>query len=1249
MARLTIHLLGTFHVAVEGVPVTGFESEKARALLAYLAVESDREHRRERLAGLLWSDFLERRARQNLSQALSNIRAVIGDRISGSAAVQTANGRARTPFLEVTHQTIRLNPLAETWVDVEELAGCRRLLPRESSAGDLPWITLTNPIDPKVLERLEQTEALYRGCFLESFSLDGCAEYEEWCLIQRERYDRLVLAGLRVLTAGYVKAGDPGRALTYAWKQLEMDRWREAAHRQVMALLAMTGQRSAALAQYGACCRMLADEIGVEPEPATLALVEKIRSGALGDDSRQRAERGPLHSVGERPRDHPAAAAPAVLRHNLPTQITPCIGREREVAEILRMVTAVSCRLITLAGPGGIGKTRLAVEIANHLIAGKLGPASFPDGVYFVPLAGAASVDAIVPIIARQLGLASSATGGEPARGGSGAGDPLKAQLLAYLHDKGVLLVLDNFEHLMAGTVLITELLQAATGVRLLITSRARLNALSECLYPVTALDVPDPDAAGVTDGELSGAVALFAWSAHRLRPALRLEGEALRDAVAICREVGGMPLGVLLAAAWLTVLAPTEIRRQLTGAREIEGEIGVLSPSLDFLRSEWPDIPERQRSMRRVFEQSWRLLTPGEQSVFGALSIFRGGFTRAAARQVAGAGLHDLRSLVDKSLVICSPDGRYEMHELLRQFAAEKLALDSAGRAVVQAAHADFYAGALAAWYEGMAGPRQQDVVREMDSEIGNARVAWDWIVASGDALGLSRAVDGLCTYYDWRVRWEEGLAACEAAWERLDGLRADREPPYTCALVSATARVAYRLCWFGRRGRSAGAVGASGVAETVAPAAESALMMIEAHRGGHGAAPVCDLPAEEAALWGEMADVLGGRHRPEARRLYQRALALAREAGDRPLESRLLQEAGGLAWHLGELAAAQAAGAASLEICRELGDLHGIADSLQALSSVAMMLGRYDESARLAAQCLEIAEGMSGLLHIASSCQHVALMCMMLGRNEEAIVLFQRCQSTWRDLGRSYPIPYEGEGWAHALTGDYARGRALQEKALEICSRSGGDRARAHTLMTLGYSLMAEGRLTDAVSALRESVKTYRSIGQILELGLALISLGHARILLGQAAVVRPLLTEALSIGVTCGAPAVLRYALVVVALLWAGDGRCAQAAEIYRTGTRSGGPRARVSPWQDRVIREPLAALCPDQDLLDLETGDSPEEILRAVMQAGREVLAELQGAEGMRSRGEGEQGSQGAGQRRRRGAEVRDKSSTRLRPA
>jgi DNA-binding SARP family transcriptional activator len=363
---LSLAFFGGFAINLDGAPVTDFDSSKVRALLAFLAVESARAHRRESLAALLWPGYPDRSARTNLRNALANLRTAIGDR------------EAEPPFLLITRETLQFNRESDHWLDVEVFS---QTLPR---------------VDQVPIERLAEVADFYMGDFFAGFTLEDAVSFDDWISVTGVRLRRQALELLGKLVDRLEAAGDLDRALTYAWKRLEVDRWREEVHRQVMALLAMTGQRSAALAQYGVCRRMLADEIGVDPEPATLALVEKIKSGTLSDDSRQRAESGPLHSVdaGARPRDHPAAATTAALRHNLPAQITPCLGREREVAEILRMVTAGSCCLITLAGPGGIGKTRLALEVADHLIGGRPGPASFPDGVFFVPLAGEASAPA---------------------------------------------------------------------------------------------------------------------------------------------------------------------------------------------------------------------------------------------------------------------------------------------------------------------------------------------------------------------------------------------------------------------------------------------------------------------------------------------------------------------------------------------------------------------------------------------------------------------------------------------------------------------------------------------------------------------------------------------------------------------------------------------------------------------------------------------------------------------------------------
>lgn len=253
MARLAAHLLGPFQVTLDGKPLTGFESDKARALLAYLIVQAERPHRRERLAGLLWPERPEQAARANLRRVLANLRQITGDR------------EALSPFFSITPQTVELDGSGDLWSDVAVFSA---LQPAPLHAG-----LLARP----ALEQAEQAAVLYRGEFLEGFSLAGSVDFEEWMLAIRERYHRLAVLALRRLAAHCERCGEIERALAYAWQQLELDPWQEEAHLVVMRLLALDGQRGAALAQYKTCRRLLNEELGVEPAAETTRLYEHIR------------------------------------------------------------------------------------------------------------------------------------------------------------------------------------------------------------------------------------------------------------------------------------------------------------------------------------------------------------------------------------------------------------------------------------------------------------------------------------------------------------------------------------------------------------------------------------------------------------------------------------------------------------------------------------------------------------------------------------------------------------------------------------------------------------------------------------------------------------------------------------------------------------------------------------------------------------------------------------------------------------
>ncbi|MHB1319642.1 MAG: BTAD domain-containing putative transcriptional regulator, partial [Anaerolineae bacterium] len=628
MAHLSLGVLGPLQVLIDDVPVTALESDKVRALLVYLAVEAHRPHRRESLVGLLWPDCPEQVARHNLRQALLNLRQAIGDHT------------ARPPYLLISRDTIQFNRDSDFTLDLAQFNTILHAAEEDRGRG-----TGDGSIRAA---RLEEMIKLYRGGFLQDFFLEDSAEFEDWVLVQRESLHQHALNACSTLASYYEQHGDFQAARRHASRQLELDPWREEAHCQMMRALALDGQRSAALAQYETCRRVLAEELGVEPSTQTCELYEQVRAGTL-----------------ETKHESPASIPTASI-HNLPVSLTSFHGREQELIELERLIANSECRCISLVGQGGTGKTRLALQAAQQHRADST------HGVAFVPLAAVSSVEGAIPAISGAIHLDFY-----------GPGDP-RVQLLNYLRDKQMLLILDNVEQLLgegppeaAIVGLMLEILQHAPGVKLLVTSREALNLQGEWVFEVGGLAFPRAEQEEHADEY--AAVALFMQRARRASPGLAF-GEADRAGMAdICRLVEGMPLAIELAAAWSRVLSPAEI------AQEIRGSLDILSASVR-------DLPERHRSMRVVFDRSWQRLSAREQQVLSQLSVFRGGFSRQAAEQVAGASLPVLSTLVNRTLLRRTAAGRYELHELVRQYCASHLAADPQAHAAAQKRHFDCF-----------------------------------------------------------------------------------------------------------------------------------------------------------------------------------------------------------------------------------------------------------------------------------------------------------------------------------------------------------------------------------------------------------------------------------------------------------------------------------------------------------------------------------------------------------------------------
>jgi predicted ATPase len=396
---------------------------------------------------------------------------------------------------------------------------------------------------------------------------------------------------------------------------------------------------------------------------------------------------------------------------------TRFVGRETERTEITRLLLDPACRLLTLLGPGGIGKTRLAIETASHV--GQI----FPDGVHLVLLQPLASPDFILSTLANAIGFLGR------------TGADVTDQLLDHLRDKAMLLVLDNYEHLLDGAPIASDILAAAPNVKLLVTSRERLNLREEWIYDVRGLAFPLSETENAI--EHFEAVQLFSHSARRVDQHFQLT-PANQPAVArICRLVEGMPLGIELASAWVRALP----------CQTIAGEI---QQSLDILETPARNVPPRHRTMRAAFEPTWRRLSEAEQHVFMQLSVFRGGFAREAAAYIAGASRQMLAALIDRSLLRRASGDRYDIHELLRQYAEELLRTSPQLHEDMLDRHRAYYMRFLAEREQEIAFlGRPKEAIEKMNRDLENVRRAWRRAVEQGCVEEIARAAEGLWNFY--------------------------------------------------------------------------------------------------------------------------------------------------------------------------------------------------------------------------------------------------------------------------------------------------------------------------------------------------------------------------------------------------------------------------------------------------------------------------------------------------------------------
>jgi predicted ATPase/transcriptional regulator with XRE-family HTH domain len=848
-----------------------------------------------------------------------------------------------------------------------------------------------------------------------------------------------------------------------------------------------------------------------------------------------------------------------VAATSLPSQPTPFIGRLAELAALDSLFANAATHLITITGPGGIGKSRLALAAAERQVAA----GRFRDGAVFVALAPLSAPEHLSATLAEALGfpLASS---------GTQTRTPPE-QILGYLRTKELLVILDNCEHLLDSLrELAVQILDAAPGVRLLTTSRERLNLQGEQLVPL----------GGLSAEAAADAAALFTATAARSRPRFRLSAENQADVARICALVGGMPLAIELAASWIDTLALSEI------AVEITRDLGLLA-------SEAYDLPERHRSMRAVFDATWQRLDEAERDVFARLAVFRGGCTRPAAQAVAGATLRQLHTLVGKSVLRYRPeDERYVIHELLRQYAAERLAADPAHERATREQHAAHYLDAIGQRAADLTGARQREALDAIEADGENVRVAWAWATAHRRLDLLAEALEPLALFYQWRGRFEEGLAACAQASAALAGL------DMPAALLTQARALGWQSAFASALMQIDDAIGL----------AEQGLAILDT-------APLAavDTRAVRAFLLLRHADVAAFRSVDAAAVEARSSLALARALSDpwaigaAGMYVALLLSLGG------HEADALEAFAECVGVLRGLGDRILRAQALAGLSKAARYSGRYHEAHGAAEECLELGRQLGNPALIAQGHSHLGITVWYLGDFPRAYAHLQESLAICTELG-------DPDGSAFACNNHYrlclvlvAMGRLLEaqataERGLQLARHLGNTIAEGGCLEQLGLFALSQGDAERAHALMSDSAGIMRALGAADELSALEGNLALAEHGLGQTRAARRRLVRSLRNAALMSTPLVLGRLVACSAVLLEAAGQHRRAIEL---GTLALGQPFVAGSMYRELLAAPLASAAETLPA-DVVTLVQARRCGGDLVASARELLGELEAA-------------------------------------
>ena len=989
-SALKISLLGAPQVELDGTPVTGFVTRKAEALFYYLAA-TGRMHTRDALAALFWPDTSDSRAKKNLRDLLFNLRQLLGD------------------YLIITRNTLTFAQDRPYWLDVEQLR--TQVKQATSSAG---------------LEALHNVIALYHGEFLEGFFVRDAIAFEEWMLLEREQLHEVHLHVLSRLADYYIAVQDYSAALPFTQKLLALQPWHEQAHRQQMLCLAHTGRLREALAQYHLCRELLANELALVPTPETTNLYELLRSGQLPGVE---PVLSPHVAVTIRP--SPQLQVLQLPPNNLSRQLTPFFGRTIEITKITTKILQPDCAWLTLAGEGGIGKTRLALNVAREVLP------YFRDGVWLVGLTELP----VAPDLDEQL----AATIGHLLHVPFVRTAALLPQLLRFLRERQMLLIFDNFEQVgQAGATFIHQLLQATQQLKVLVISRHRLNYQAENLFVIDLLPLPQEEDAFTlpTDKLLTyAAIALFVHRAAQIRFDFVLTEENAAAVLQICRIAQGLPLAIELAATLI----------QHHDCKEIAD---LLVEEIHRIEMNFLDLPARHRSLQATLAYSWQFLAPAERALLAQCTLFVGGFTTAAVAAVAGITPAQLQQWESQALLQNTTTDRYEMHSFMRQYTFTQLQKLPALAESVQQRHALYFLELLqSSDVEGVDDARAIDALH---TELENICRGWEWLLGRGEYALLLKSLPRLV----WLFTTSGTHGTAVQLFQRSIRLLGEPTPQSNHLLANLLLEQAYFY--------------------TTTAHLDQAKSLIQAALAL--AHTLDDLLLTMTVYWrlGDIAWAQG--EYTEHRIAYEQAIALARANGRPQSEVHCLSNLGMSHDLRGEYSQAIHCYEAALTLTRQLGDAAtenviynnlGVSNIL--LEDFTQALHYYSESLELSRR-LGDQEG-SGFANL-----NLGLLYNSLGAWAQARWHGERALKIFRMIGdrRLEARALAQLGLALHVIGEASAAASNCQQALYIARMHGYQAVEAEALTVWGQLLVARQQYTQAIMVYQEALNLWQKLGR-------------------------------------------------------------------------------------------------------------------------------------------------------------------------